>query len=256
MSKFYNGLEEMDVDPNYVCNTYKSILVDGNYKDFIEDYEHISKCVCGKDLKTNYYIINNKHEKKSILVVGKGCLTKYILREMKEVNMGDLEDKDKYEIDREYRPIKEPSRCAKCTAEVNTYIGCDSASKEVYSYYCKDCNKSICRNCEESEKYKNHPYCVKCIKQLYGICKNCNIYHNSKASNFCIKCSNKPRCCICEIVMKNDKYKKCYSCLLKNEKKCRICGKTHYGNFPNCYTCWTESKYKYEHDTDEDIEVI
>ncbi len=239
-SNFYVGLEKLGINPIYVCKIYTEIIPDDN--DTTTKFPDLSKCVCGKDVKNRKYIINNKQEDISILMVGHGCLSKYIKGKVPTI-CGSTNDDTNDENDPKIKKVM----CKKCNNPIKAY----SENK----YFCIDCYRIICRNCEESERYKNHPYCVKCIKQLYGKCEDCNTYHNLKGSQFCIKCSNKPRCIDCKKVMKNDKYKKCYSCLLKNEKKCRICGKTHYGKFPNCYTCWMENKYK-PLQSEDDIDII
>ncbi len=46
------------------------------------------------------------------------------------------------------------------------------------------------------------------------------------------------QCSMCGILMKSDKYKKCFRCLLKSERNCTTCNKIHYGQYSDCYNCW------------------
>ena len=137
--RFIKGLLSQGINPDDVCDNYR--VMNRNEINLLIKHipykKDICRCVCGTPVKNKYFIINqNTNNLDSTFMVAHNCLDKYIRKNNSNNNNKSGEQCE-----------KQAGTCYRCKKSFLFTINKDKAD-----YFCYDCYKLTCKNCEKADK--------------------------------------------------------------------------------------------------------
>jgi hypothetical protein len=181
-------------------------------------------CMCGHDIKYNYYITNGS----DILILGSCCIKKFIPKHKKTC--------EKCGAFHRNRII---NLCNGCRDDIIIPTKCDNCEvlHRRKDNLCKECRRiedsllNTCSRCAFRSKEIIGDFCDECIKQRKQEeieREKRRVWLNSITDKTCEQCNTK---------IKNA-YTLCYKCLSKNKtSKCRRCFMNIDPIYTTCYKC-------------------